>query len=353
MSLAEPIPFPIAPGRGNSGPFRSAAARLKTLATTTDPVLLDERQGRWGLRWAVIGTVLAMVGFLLVNFVIAFAIGFIEGFRGVPLFAEGAPVDAQKWLDYLGLGLGFSIPVMLLARLHGRSWTFAFRYARPFLWEHFWKAAAPTFVAMLALTIVDGAAPNPIDADLLWLVPLAVAIVLLQTLGEELAFHGYLVRVWGAVVPNRILVCAVVSAIFVAGHLVHDAATNLFVAIFHSLTQITVLWMLFRTRSLAGTWGMHFGHNLVALIVVPALFASQAKAVAINGLADVVVISGFAVLMAGAWSAVIVSLVAWPRSFFYIAPAASAAALPGGMETAEDAAPARTGATATPELAFA
>lgn len=350
MSLAESMSFPIFPATGRRRSLRESIAHLKRLALQTDPVLLDERQGRWWLRWAIIGTLLAMVGFLLVNFVIAFTIGVIEGFRGVPLFAEGAPVDAQKWIDYLGLGLGFSIPVILLARLHGRSWTFAFCYARPFVWEHFWKAAAPTFLAMLALTIVCGATPNAIEADLLWLVPLAVAIVLLQTLGEELAFHGYLVRIWGAVVPNRIVVCAAVSAVFVAGHLVHDAATNLFVAIFHSLTQITVLWMLFRTRSLAGTWGMHFGHNLVALILVPALFASQVEPMAINGLADVAVISGFAMLMAAMWSAIIVSLVAWRRSFFYIAPAGpAAAALPAETDSAEVC----PEATATHRMAFA
>ncbi len=139
------------------------------------------------------------------------------------------PIDPAQPLTYLDLvltSLPFLIaPLIVLPIAHGVSWRRAFSYGVEFQWRQFWSTAVAFLcVATLGLIVSYLVEPKQIQFParapgfVVWVV-LAIGVIFVQSFGEEVLFRGYLLRVWGAVLPYRLPVTGAVIAIFVAGHL--------------------------------------------------------------------------------------------------------------------------------------
>jgi membrane protease YdiL (CAAX protease family) len=161
-------------------------------------------------------------------------------------------------------------------------------------------------------------------AILLW-IALALGVILVQSLGEEVLFRGYLLRVWGAVVPYRIPVTAGVIAVFVAGHLGNeDIKRDLLLNVTYFVAiEVISYALLFRTQNLAASAGLHWMNNVVALLAptVP----GQPTALALAVYTDPVYMAGGSRLLdpvthAGTFAGVVILLVLllWRRSPFYL-----------------------------------
>jgi hypothetical protein len=263
------------------------------------------------------------------------------------------PIDPAQPITYAYLvlaSLPFLIaPLAAFSVVHGLSWRAAFSYGAGFQWGQFVRAA----LALLCLAIAAAAASRLLEPQhyrfpprpagyLLWVL-LAAAVVLVQTLGEEVLFRGYLLRAVGAVLPFRIPVTAAVIAVFIAGHLGNDdirrdAAVNI---TYFIIVEIISYALLFRTQNLAAPAGLHWMNNMVALLAptVP----GQPTALALMIYSDPVYAAGGSRLFdlvthAGgvAGIAVLLVLLFWRRSPFRIekAPAAAAAGVDPAMGAA-------------------
>ena len=135
------------------------------------------------------------------------------------------PAQPITYVDVLIASLPFLIaPLIVLPLAHGVSWRRAFSYGVGFQWGQFWRAAlALLSLAMLALALGYLFEPQqyqfPRARRALCWIALALGVIFVQSLGEEVLFRGYLLRAWGAVLPFRLPVTAGVIALFVTGHL--------------------------------------------------------------------------------------------------------------------------------------
>jgi membrane protease YdiL (CAAX protease family) len=306
-----------------------------------DPVLLMGRRGRWRLPWAIGG--LALTGFLFVA--LTFAAGVFEdeatraGWGGdVP--DSVFPIDPAEPITYLFVLLAclpfLVAPLVALPLAHGLSWRRAFSFSGNFKWHQFGRAAL-AYLAVTAVAIAGGCLIEPQQYEFkpqtwsfAWWGLLALGVVFVQSLGEEVLFRGYLLRVAGAVLPYRVPVTAAVLALFVAGHLGNediDKDLTLNVGYF-VIVEIISFGLLFRTQNLAASAGLHWMNNVAALFAptVP----GQPIALALIVYTDPVYASGGSRLFdlathatGAAGVALLLILLFWRRSPLYLAPAAS------------------------------
>lgn len=256
-------------------------ARLHRLALERDPLLLEARAGRWRWPWAITGTLLAALVFVLLSLVVTV-------FEDVAVrqqwvrdgFPQNVfpldPAQPVTYVDVLIASLPFLVaPLIALPLAHGVSWRRAFSYGIGFQWGQFWRAA----LALLLLTTLALAAgyvlepqqyqvPAPRAGAAVWIV-LATAVIFVQSLGEEVMFRGYLLRAWGAVLPFRLPVTAAVIAVFVSGHLWNedlqrDLPLNV---IYFVIGEVIAYAVLFRTQNLAASAGLHWMNNVLALVL--------------------------------------------------------------------------------------
>jgi membrane protease YdiL (CAAX protease family) len=255
-------------------------ARIRRLTVERDPVLLRGREGRWRWPWAVIGLILA--AFLFVLFSLA-AVGF-EALAVRQSWITGGfpqnvfPIDPAQPVTYVDLllsSLPFLLaPLIVLPIVHGVSWRRAFSYGVGFRWRQFCNAALALLTLMTLATALgyllepqqyQFPARSPVLA--LW-IALALGVVFVQSLGEEVLFRGYLVRVWGAVLPFRLPVTASVIALFVSGHLWNEDLQKDLVlnVIYFVVVELVSYALLFRTQNLAASAGLHWMNNVLALL---------------------------------------------------------------------------------------
>jgi membrane protease YdiL (CAAX protease family) len=315
--------------------LRSIAHRL---ILERDPLLLQGRERRWRWPWAIIGTIVtAFLFFLLTSAVIAFETLAQQRRWIVGGFPQNVfPIDPAKPLTYLDLvltSLPFLLaPLIVLPLVHGVSWRRAFSYGVGFQWRQFFNAAtALMVVAVLGVALSYVLEPKQFEfpaldrAIPLW-IALALGVILVQSLGEEVLFRGYLLRVWGAVLPYRVPVTASVISLFVAGHLGNedikrDLLLNL---VYFVAVEVISYAVLFRTQNLAASAGLHWMNNVMALLTptVP----GQPTALALAVYTDPVYAAGGSRLFdpithAGTLAGVVILLVLllWRRSPFYLA----------------------------------
>lgn len=324
-------------------------------------MLLMGRRGRWRLPWAIGGLVLTGLLFAA----LAFAAGMFEdeatraGWGGdVP--DSVFPIDPAEPITYLFLlleCLPFLVaPLVALSLTHGVSWRQAFAYSGRFRWHQFSRAAL-AFLAVSALGLAAGYTIEPEQYQFklqgwsfAWWGLLALGVVLVQSLGEEVMFRGYLLRVVGAVLPFRVPVTATIMALFVAGHLGNedidkDLTLNV---IYFAIVEFISYALLFRTQNLAASAGLHWMNNVVALFAptVP----GQPTALALIVYSDPVYASGGSRLFdltthaVGAIGiALLLTLLFWRRSPLYLAPAVAP-----NLQTDDAAAAARAHAPQLP-----
>lgn len=317
----------------------AALARLIRLGFRLDPVLAMGRIGRWRWPWALAGLFFTSSLFLALGYAAALVESEAEQVgwgSGVP--DSVFPIDPARPLSYFFLVLA-SLPFLLapliaLVLVHGQSWRRAFSWRGSFRWDQFAAAAAAFFVvALLGLAVGLVLEPQqyytPAHAwpFAFWAL-LALGVVFVQSLGEEVLFRGYFVRVIGAVVPLRLPVTAAILAAFVAGHLsnedIHqDLAFNI---LYFVVVEAISYALLFRTQNLGASAGLHWMNNVMALFspTVP----GQPTALGLVVYIDPIYMEGgtrlFDLLTHAAsllGVALLLVLLLWRRSPLYIEPA--------------------------------
>jgi membrane protease YdiL (CAAX protease family) len=320
----------------------TALARLHRLSFARDPVLLQGREGRWRWPWAVNGLLLTALVFVFLSLLVIFfeeeAVrkGWVRGGFPQNVFPLD-PAQPITYLDVLISSLPFLVaPLIALPLAHGVSWRRAFSYGMGFQWGQFWRAAlALLLLAMLALALGYALEPQQYrfpalsPGHLFW-IALALGVVFVQSLGEEVMFRGYLLRAWGAVLPFRLPVTAAVIALFVTGHLWNDDLQRdlLLNVIYFVVGEIIAYAVLFRTQNLAASAGLHWMNNVLALLAptVP----GQPTVLGLVIYTDPVYMAGGSRLFdplthaAGAIGvAVLLAMFFWHRSPFYLPPSPS------------------------------
>ena len=318
----------------------SVLASLRRLSFARDPVLIQGREGRWRWPWAINSLLLTALLFAALSLVVivfedvAVRQNWVSGGFPQNIFPLD-PAQPVTYVDVLLASLPFLIaPLIALPLAHGVSWRRAFSYGAGFQWGQFWRAAlALLLVALLALALGYALEPQQYrfparsPGHLFW-IALALAVIFVQSLGEEVMFRGYLLRAWGAVLPFRLPVTAVVIALFVAGHLWNedlqrDLPLNV---IYFVVGEIIAYAVLFRTQNLAASAGLHWMNNVLAL-VTPTI-PGQPTVLGLAIYTDPVYMAGGSRLLdplthaaAATGVALLLAMFLWRRSPFYLAPA--------------------------------
>jgi membrane protease YdiL (CAAX protease family) len=322
-------------------------ASVRRLTFQRDPVLLQGREQRWRWPWAIAGLVLSAFLFLGLGAAVVTFEALAERQKWIAGgFPQNVfPIDPAQpitFLDLLFSSLPFLlVPLVVLAVVHGVSWRRAFSYAVGFQWRQFANAAlALLLIALLGIAAgylyepQQYAFPPHVPLYAMW-VALTLVVVLVQSLGEEVMFRGYLVRVLGAVFPFRIPVTAAVIAAFVTGHLWNeDLQRDLMLnVIYFVAVEIISYVVLFRTQNLAASAGLHWMNNVIALLAptVP----GQPTPLALVVYTDPVYMAGGSRLvepLTHATSilgvALLLGLLLWRRSPLYLAPVPAPAPAP-------------------------
>ncbi len=326
--------------------------------TMRDPVLLAERQGRWQWFYVVVAT-LACAGL---------AIGLLAVVdQGLEAIADGTgtraaydragqsnvfflPGNIYTFLNNGLFGISLIAVAMALAWLHRRPPGYFWRLHGSGGAALFLKAGAAMLVVATAGSGYDYikhpasfALRTDVSAVYWFSFVAAIAALLLQTLGEEAIFRGYLLRVWGALIPIR---AAIVAALVTGFTMLHTLNTDFrtdfaFNFIGFLLVEVIYYWVLFRTGSLTATWGLHFANNLIAGILVVTVPGS-APDMGLVVYTDPVLSAGgsrlkspLAYVELATSMVALVVLLSWRRSPFYlpVAPLPDLAASPGDTPT--------------------
>ncbi len=325
--------------------------RSPWLPWVRDPVLLAERRGRWRWPWALLGTFCATLGalvLLLQSDALQIRIAAWTGTQALYRAAQRSdvillPGNAYTFaaLGLFGASLWFVAAAMM--RLHGRRARDLWRFHGQGGVALFLKAAAALATVALAgygLEMLRTPAAFQVRSDFgsVYLLSFAfgLCVIALQTLGEELLFRGYLLRAWGALVAVRAAIVALLVLGFTMLHTLNSDFKTDFIYnfIWFVATEVLYYWLVLRSGSVASTWGLHFANNVLSMMVIVTVPGS-APDMGLNVYSDPVLAAGgsrltspmaYVEMVVGI--ALLVALLAWKRSPFYV-PAAPLPVLPG------------------------
>jgi membrane protease YdiL (CAAX protease family) len=266
-----------------------------------DELLLTGRTGRWQLPWAVAGTAL--------TFILIIAFGLVtdplERLVAAAYGVRSAGTDLlPDRLDTFFVFITFSMalaaaPLLVVLALHRHGARFLLGSEGRFRWDDMSRAALAMLVVMAAGVLV-GLVREPQQyawlersmAHAPWLL-LLLPVVLLQSFSEEVLFKGYLVRIWGAVLPWRLPVMLGIAGLFTAGHAVNDdvAQDIVFNLLYFLAGELLTLAVFFRTGSLGAVTGLHWINNVWAMGML-ATVPGQSTAMALAAYTDPIVSAG-------------------------------------------------------------
>jgi membrane protease YdiL (CAAX protease family) len=314
---------------------------------TSDPVLLQGREGRWEWPWAVAGTVLtfALIIVLLrpADLLAALAVKRDWMDRGL----VDLTLDPEQPFTFANVAIAAAplllCPLIVLQYLHRVPWRRAFAYWGDFDWSLFLKASAALLLVSIVANLfigLSGSETFELEPRGLEHVPwalLGLGAVFIAALAEEVLFKGYLLRVWGAVFPARWPVVVVLVMVFTYFHLGNadlggDRGFNLF---YFAMTEVVWYSVFLRTQNLAASAGLHWMNN-----AWDTLFVARAPDQATTLALVVQTEQGFSRmsdLQSHAFEitqlVLVLALLLWPRSPFYLPKAPARPTAP----------PARTG----------
>ncbi len=308
-----------------------------------DPVLLEQRQGRWQWYWFLLS--------LAVMFLLLIILGNIEetltktiadvtqtnnlyatytNNKNAILLKE----NAYSFSSFLSVGIILTLITIILLRIHRYKWQFGLTYNVPIKWSAFFKAAgALGVVSIIGISyfILSGSPDFKIATITPNIIPwlcLGIFVIFIQTLGEEVFIRGYLLRIIGAIMPYRMIAVALVGLFFVLLHSSNpDVNADLWYSmIVFSMQEIVIFWVLFRTQSVMATWGIHFMNNIAALSLN--IQPGWTNEIALFVYTDPVWSAGESRLLDPMSYvsnilaiAIFIFLITWNRSPFYLAPA--------------------------------
>jgi uncharacterized protein len=310
--------------------------------TRRDHSLEALRFGRWRLGWAVLAFFLSVIAMLAGGILLLFAIGKYAELAGDPeradvVSATGTGIivgNPYSLFSFVLVGIMFLLATVVAARVQGKTLSDFCQPIGAFRWGSFAKAigAFALAAALTTLPFVNYGAEDFTFRTGLFRDPVflaaGIAVIALQTLGEEAFFRGYLLHSWGAILPIRLAVVVIVAAIFTAAHtgnadLVSDPVASLLAFFVYDLFYF---WLVRRTGAIDAVWGWHFANNLFGFMILNTLpgYATDASLMQYT---DPVLASGGSYI-ASPWFyasivldlAVAVLLVSHRRSPFYIEP---------------------------------
>lgn len=265
-------------------------SRAWQLVFIADPTILGFRTGRWQWPWALLATFAVLGGFT------------VFAFLGMQLL-DLLPQDGTSWLEsdtaslmrpghigdyaaivviWLALPLGGLLGLRLVK---GDRPALAFTQTGRFHVTDFFKAALAV-LAIYGLATAIGYVTDPgayqipeRQPDFLAWLALGLVVILVQSASEEIFFRGVLLRIWGAIVPAR-LVIGIIMAVFIAIHLPNadvqiDVGTALIVFV---IGEIIAYWALLRTKCLAAPMGLHWMNNSFLFFLVASVPAGDPDA---------------------------------------------------------------------------
>jgi uncharacterized protein len=312
------------------------------LIVAHDERLLVWRRGRWKAGWAALGVIAALVMFVALSLsawftVRDFAGNEVEKAQVLAAMGDNAgPMVGNPYsiLNFLMIGVGGLVMVGLAAGIQRQSLTGFIVLAGTFRWQRFWRMAGALAVLQavsLVLTLQfyaedivfrAGAFQNPLFLAAL------VALIAIQTFGEELFFRGYLFHTWVAIMPRPVLVALFWSAVFALIHVWNpdvalDPVPSL-LSIF--LFALFAQWLVSRTGALDAAWGLHFANNMVAFLLIQAKPGYESDTALIQFTDSILATGGSYALdpinygaMVGGY-ALLLWLVTNPRSPFFLEP---------------------------------
>jgi membrane protease YdiL (CAAX protease family) len=302
---------------------------LRALVIEHDPVLLQGREGRWRWPWVIAGMVATVVITVLLC-LIAIAVADTQNMASWLLSQDELELGLDRHEPYtfvlwlVGFPPMLAAPLLTLRLVHGVSWRRAFSFGGGFDWRQFLRAGMAYFLvtgAYAGWSIYWEPQYFQFQRPGLDYVPwfvLALALIFVQSLSEEVICKGYLLRVWGAVLPFRLPVVAAIVVLFVAAHVSNadmrtDMGSKLTRIAFGEVLSFT---LLFRTRNLAASAGLHWMNNVYALLLMgtPDTATEMALSVYINP--DVT--TAERLLAIPLQLIPIFALLVWPRSPFYL-----------------------------------
>lgn len=294
----------------------------------------------WPWLMAAIGTVVAMALYLGIE-------------RGLEVLQEMAGEDPRlkplateaetttgliaanlfTYWEFLQLGLSLSLGALLAAILLWRRPLRLMSYGAPFRWSEVLKGGGAWLVASLVGSLVSILiAPSgfrwvPLAQSFaLWFL-LGIAVIGIQTLGEELFLRGYLLRLWGGALGSAWLAVPPLVVLFISQHLSNndvkvDPAASI---VWFAISEVVSYIVLFRTGSLAAAWGIHWANNVVVFLLLSTLpggvttmvFATFTEPTLAAGKSQLTSPSSWLELAIN--YTVFFTLILWRRSPFYLA----------------------------------
>ena len=352
-AISEPAPQMARPPQSVAarafGPAVGAARPHRGRLITIDPVLQHEYRGLFATRWlGRIGWLLLALMLLLAVTVAAYVIGFgllwsVSEWRGETVLFDSAAgmTDLVAGNGYgfavLALvGIGFAIPALIVSRVFYGRWWHALSYDSQFRWYNFVKAGTA-----YALVMLTGAAygywtseeqysatsilTDPPDGYAIWF-GIGLVAIFIQSFGEEFLFRGLLPRIFGVIIPFRLIAVGIVIAIFISLHVGNpdvgqDLTLNLML---FAVMEVVYFTIVFRTRSISATWAMHWINNSFIFLLISTEPGRQSSMVPFI-YTDPVWSAGGSYLMQpqvyvefAAGVALLCTLLFWKRSPFYL-----------------------------------
>ncbi|MFV0361301.1 CPBP family intramembrane glutamic endopeptidase [Tropicimonas sp.] len=240
-----------------------------------------------------------LLGFLLtifiyVSVVVPISVGTVfamaQGIAGdnptTPLHLVSALGRLQNWLigeggantpgavffllaTFLGLFFG---PMLAAAAFHFRGPGSLFGPARD--WARGFAIGVSVQIPFLGAAVLLGALLDPPVANLQfasWLrfLPLALPLIFVQTAAEELFFRGYLMQQLAARFAARLIWMGLPALLFALLHWDPAAGANLPVVLLYTfLFALVASDLTEQTGSLGAAMGLHFGNNVVAMLIL-------------------------------------------------------------------------------------
>ncbi|MEL6290153.1 MAG: CPBP family intramembrane glutamic endopeptidase [Pseudomonadota bacterium] len=270
-------------------PARPARGKLFWI----DPVLVHARTGLFDAPWwrRLIWFVLALIlgGLLwmassIAIYLAAYAVATwrdeVSAIESAIQMTDLAPGNGYGFLVLALIGIGFAIPAFIIGRVFFGAWSTPFHWRAPFRGYDFVKAGT-AYALLLAAGIAYGVATrpelyaatsiltDPPSAYALWFA-LGLLAILVQSGGEELMFRGILPRLVGMLIPIRVIAVGLVMVFFISMHTTNEDFRQdvYFNVILFAVLEIFAFTVLFRTRSIAATWAMHWVNNSLIFLMI-------------------------------------------------------------------------------------
>ena len=318
-------------------------SRAWSLPTIEQSELLRHR-GRWPWLIAAVGTALAIALYYAIE----------RGFESVKSLASEDPrykklaSDADDttgliaanlftYWEFAQLGLALALGAILAALLIWRRPLGLMSFGAPFRWSDVLKGGGAWIVASLVGSVVtilmapSGFRWMPLAQGFaIWLL-LGIAVIGIQTLGEELFLRGYLLRLWGSALGSAWLAVPPLVVLFISQHLSNsDVKVDPVASIlWFTVSEVVSYVVLFRTGSLAAAWGIHWANNISVFLLLSTLPGGVTTMVFAT-FTEPTLAAGRSQLTAPAsWLELAINygvfflLILWRRSPFYLAAVAS------------------------------